>query len=841
MPRDALLKVLQTEVHGLSCEEAQKRCGVYGPNALKSREQLSRLRVLWNQLRSPLLLLLVFAAAISAITAEWGDALIITLILTASIGIAYAREYRAQKAMQQLRARLQIRADVMRNGQMQSMPAINLVPGDVFQLSAGKLVPADAVILEANHFFTNEAALTGESYPVEKSAGVAAEDAGLSKRSNCTFMGTQVHSGSALCVVVATGGFTQLGAIAHRLALRPPETEFDRGIRHFGYMLASSVFVMVILVFFINVLFDREPVQTLLFAIALAVGLSPELMPVILSVNLSRGAQMMAQKGVLVKRLNAIENLGSMDILCTDKTGTLTEGAVRLDSACDWMGEPSSEVHGMAVANAVLQGGLSNPLDEAIVQSRPANFAMPEKIAEIPYDFVRKRLSVAVRDREGIRLITKGAFASILEICTSLPGAIPFEASVRARLQENYAHWTSQGIRVLGIASRRLDGKESMGREVESEMSFEGFLLFLDRPKEGVTEALRELSALGVAVKLITGDSKLVAVHVANAVGMRAERVLTGRELDEMHDAALWRAAENTDLFVEVDPNQKERIILSLKKMRHVVGFLGDGINDAPAMHAADTSISVDQAVDVAKEAADFVLMDRHLDTIRKGIEEGRKTFANTLKYILATTSANLGNMVSMALASLFLPFLPLLAGQILLNNLLSDIPAIGLAGDNVDPELVDRPRRWDMDFIRRFMLEFGLLSSFFDFLTFGCLAWFFSVQEQLFRTAWFVESLFTELLVALVVRTERPLLRSRPGSILGISTLALLVVAIAIPYVPASKILGFVPMPPAVMATVIAVSVLYVISAEALKSRFYRAAPGARPKPGNRQLPRDP
>jgi Mg2+-importing ATPase len=823
LPSSELERALQSSALGLTAAEAQARLADHGANELSSQRPVSRLRALTDQLRSPLLLLLLFAAAASALTGSWVDALIVFSILFASVGISYSREYHAQAAAAALSARVHVRASVLRAGQLVSIPAREVVPGDVVQLCAGSLVPADAVVLEASDCFVNEAVLTGESFPVTKDRGVVAPDTELGQRSNSVFLGTNVRSGTARCLVVATGASTQFGAVARRLTLRAPETEFDRGLRRFGYMLSSAMLVMVLLVFAANMLMGRPPVETLLFSIALAVGLSPELLPAILSINLSRGAQAMADIGVLVKKLNAIENLGSMDVLCTDKTGTLTEGIVRLEGAYDPRGERSDAVLALAMENAALQTGLPNPLDEAIVQAGTTPVPIAAKLGEVPYDFVRKRLSVVIRSEHGARLITKGAFELVLQACTRTTEGAALDPELRGALLERFHAWSRQGTRVLAVATRELPERDSYSRSDEQDLSFAGYLTFLDSPKQGVGEALSGLRALGVSLKLITGDTKLVAQHVATQVGMNAERVLTGRELDELHDEALWHAAEETELFVEVDPNQKERIILSLKKMRHVVGFLGDGINDAPAMHAADTSLSVDQAVDVAKEAADFVLMEKDLRVIRRGIEEGRKTFANTLKYVLTTTSANLGNMVSMAAASLFLPFLPLLAGQILLNNFLSDIPAVGIADDSVDAELVERPRRWSMRFIARFMLVFGTLSSLFDFLTFGLLLGVFAAAPAMFRTGWFVESLLTELVVALVVRTRGPFFGSRPGRVLLLSTLLLIPLTLLIPYLPYSELLGFVPMPWSMLATLVAITLGYILATELVKVRFYR------------------
>jgi Mg2+-importing ATPase len=797
----------------------------YGPNELREQQPLSRLRVLWSQLRNPLLLLLAFAAGASAVTGEWIDAIIVTLIVVASTWIGYAREYRAQSSAAQLQARVRARATVLRDGQQTTAPFREIVRGDVVLLSAGSLVPADAVVAETTDLFVNEAVLTGESFPVEKKARAVAQDTALAERTNCVFLGTNVRSGTAKCVVVDTGARTQFGAIAHRLTLRPPETEFDRGVRRFGYLLTSAMLVMVLLVFAANMFLARPPVETLLFSVALAIGLSPELLPAILSVNLARGAELMAEQGVLVKRLNAIENLGSMDVLCTDKTGTLTEGVVRLEGAYRRRGEPDEKVLELAARNAELESGLANPLDEAILKAHTPDLRNVKKLAEVPYDFTRKRLSIVVRDPSGVHLITKGAVDHVLDVCT-------LDAETRADLEEQFRSWGAEGIRVLAVATRSLADKSAYDCDDECDLRFAGFLTFLDRPKEGVREALSDLARLGVSVKVITGDNRLVAEHVAKSVGMGSPKILTGRDLDELHDEALWRAAESTDLFVEVDPNQKERIILSLKKMGHVVGFMGDGVNDAPAMHAADTSLSVDQAVDVAKEAADFVLMERHLDVIRRGIEEGRRTFANTLKYILATSSANLGNMVSMAIASMFLPFIPLTAGQILLNNFLADVPAVGIADDSVDPELVDRPKRWDIRFIARFMVEFGILSSVFDFLTFAALLELFAAPPALFRTGWWVESLLTELVIALVVRTRRRFYKSRPGTVLLVSTVAITALAFAMPFAPFAKFIGFTRTPPAVLGALVAITLLYVVATEVMKARFYRgeeprAAPG--------------
>jgi Mg2+-importing ATPase len=825
-----LLSELHSAPNGLSITEAHERLKQVGPNVLKPRRHETALRAFITQFTSPLVLILVFAAVVSAIAGQWTDAAIVVAIVVASAVLSFAQEYSASHAVEKLRAQVTIKANVLRDAKPQLTPAEDLVPGDIVLLSAGSLIPADGIVLEARDFFVNQAVLTGETFPVEKKPGPVDAHAGLPERINTVFMGTSVRSGTARELIVQTGSNTAFGQIAERLTLRPPETEFERGIRRFGSLLTQIMTALVLGVFAINVILAKPPIDSLLFAIALAVGIAPELLPAIISINLSKGAQNMAQRGVIVRRLNAIENLGSMDTLCTDKTGTLTEGVVHLDGALDIQGHPSDDVLRWAYLNAAFQTGLANPLDEAILaQPHPDTTGM-DKLEEIPYDFIRKRLSVVVDSDPGTEikplLITKGALDTVLAICTHVrigESVVALDREQHVAIDRQYADWSAQGYRVLGIAVR--DVSRQLAYTVDSDecdMVFAGFLLFFDPPKSDARETLAALTKLGVQVKIITGDNRLVARHVADAVGLPNDSILPASEMEELHDEALWNVAERTSIFAEVDPNQKERIILALQKMGHVVGYMGDGINDAPALHAADIGISVDQAVDVAKEAADFVLLRTDLDVLRSGIEEGRCTFANTLKYIFTTTSANFGNMISMAGASLFLPFLPLLAKQVLLNNFMSDFPAMGIAGDNVDEDMVSRPHRWNIRFIRDFMIIFGLVSSIFDYATFGLLLLVLRATEQQFQTGWFIESLLTELVIALVVRTRRLFFRSRPGKLLWTSTLLVSLVTLIVPYLPFSKVLGFTPLPPWVMVALVALTGLYVIAAEIAKKYFY-------------------
>jgi len=832
VPAEELLAQLGSSSNGLTAAEAQRRLKESGPNTLKVRRPASPWGLFLNQFKSPLVIILLFAVIVSMIAGEWTDALVILTIVIGSAAITFWQEYSATNAVEKLRARLTQSVTAIRDGRPGSVPVESIVVGDVILLSAGSLIPADGVVLDAKDFFVNQAILTGETFPVEKQPGMAAGAANLAERANSVYMGTTVRSGRAQMLVAQTGAATSYGLIADRLSLRPPETEFERGIRHFGLMLSQIMVALILVVFAMNIVSQKPPIDSLLFAIALAVGISPELLPAIITINLSKGARDMARHGVIVRRLNAIENLGSMDVLCTDKTGTLTEGSVELNSALDVAGIPSDEVFRLAYLNAHFQTGLANPLDEAITTHHPIHVDGIAKVDEVPYDFVRKRLSVVVAEGDDApMMITKGALDNVLAVCSKYrqgDGSRPLDAAEAEQITGRFAGWSEQGFRVLGVATKTVPRQSVYTRDDERELTFSGFLLFFDPPRADAQAAIEALARLGVELKIITGDNRRVAKHVAEAVNLPVDGTLTGAQLNELRDEALLHAVEHTTLFAEVDPNQKERIILALKKTGHVVGYMGDGINDAPALHDADVGISVDGAVDVAREAADLVLLEHGLDVLRQGVEEGRRTFANSMKYIFTTTSANFGNMFSMAGASLFLPFLPLLAKQILLNNFLSDIPALTIAGDNVDRELVEKPRRWNIKFIRNFMIVFGLVSSAFDFLTFGVLLFVVRATEQQFQTGWFVESLMTELLVALIVRTRRPFYHSRPGRWLLVSTALIAVLTLAIPYLPINTLFGFVPLPPQVMGLIVFITLLYVAATEGVKRMFYARAPSS-------------
>ncbi len=856
-PVETLFDQLMTSSRGLGHEEAERRLRKFGPNSLTVGKKSSPFRQFLGQFKSPLILILIFAALVSITFGELVDATIVIIIIFGSAALTFAQEYRANKAVEKLREKLVLKATVFREGNQEVIPAEDVVPGDIVSLCAGSLIPADGVVIEARDFFVNQAALTGETFPVEKRPGVSEARSSLADRTNTVFMGTSARSGCATLLIVETGAATAYGQIASRLNLRPPETEFEHGIHHFGLIMMEIMTVLVLVVFAINV-FMREPlIDSFLFSVALAVGLAPELLPAVFSLNLSKGAQVMAKGGVIVRRLTSIQNIGSMDVLCTDKTGTITEGIVELDEALDIDGRPSDAVLGLAYLNSRLQTGLQNLLDEAVIakgdKQLTASFAEDDfvKIDEIPFDFVRRRLSIVVREKKSDRsritprgqqlrlshalgngnaernnlMITKGALEHVLEVCTQVERGgevMSLDEDCYAHILQRFTELSEQGFRVLGVATRELSLESVYSCADEAEMTFNGFLTFFDPPKKDAIRTITQLSELGVQLKIVTGDNRLVAQHVAELVGMKVSGIITGRQMGEMADEALWQAAERVNLFAEVDPNDKERLIRALHRTGHVVGFLGDGINDAPALYAADIGISVDTAVDVAKEAADLVLLERDLEVLRRGIVLGRNTFANSLKYIFTTTSANFGNMFSMAGTSLFLPFLPLLPKQILLNNFLSDIPALAIATDEVDPEMIAKPRHWDIHFIRDFMVLFGIVSSVFDYLTFGLLLLILHASPDQFRTGWFIESLMTELCVALVVRTRRVFFRSRPGRALLVSTVIVAILALAVPYLPFLNVLGFAPLPPLIMAMIIGITLLYMLAVEITKKAFY-------------------
>ena len=826
LPSVDLLSSLRTTPQGLTGDDARQRLASGGSQVRHRKGRTNTLMLLVSQFKSPIILILLFAVGLSFFLHDITNAIIILAIVLMSGLLGFWQERGAADAVEKLLAIIQVKATLLRDGKPTEVAIEEIVPGDIVLLKAGGIIPGDSLLLESNNLFVNEAALTGETFPVEKTAGVLPSDTPLSKRTNSLFTGTYAVSGTGTALIVKTGKETEFGQVSESLKLRPPETDFEHGIRHFGYLLMEVTLLMVISIFAINVYLHRPVLESFLFALALAVGLTPQLLPAIISVNLAHGAKRMAEVKVIVKRLAAIENFGSMDILCSDKTGTLTLGEVQLNAAANVDGKPSEKTLLYAQLNAFYQTGYTNPIDAAIIAYRPVEMSAYKKLDEEPYDFVRKRLSILVAKGDTRLLVTKGALSNILDVCTTAEtadGAVVEIATLQAQIQKQFAAFSEQGFRVVGVAYRDTGTQTGIAKDDEKAMTFLGFLALFDPIKPGTVEIIQTLRKLGISLKVITGDNRLVAAHVGSQAGLSSTNILTGPELREMSHAALRQRVNEVDIFAEIEPNQKEALIVALKQAGHVVGYIGDGINDASALHVADVGISVANAVDVAKEAADIVLLEKDLAVLEHGVREGRITFANTLKYVFMATSANFGNMFSMAGASLFLPFLPLLPTQILLTNLLTDFPEMTIANDSVDSEMVDKPRRWDIGFIRRFMMVFGLVSSVCDYLTFGVLLLLLHANPRQFRTGWFMESVVSASLIVFVIRTRKPFYRSRPGTYLLIATLATMAATLVLPYTPLASVFGFTPVPPLFLLALALILGFYIVIAEVAKVFFYR------------------
>jgi len=804
---------------GLTTVEAQSRLIQYGRNRLRDDNGNHPLAVLFRQFRSPMVLILLAAAALSAGLGEADEAIIVAVIVLASTGLGFVQEYRAGNAVAELRRRIAVVNVVRRDGVDVDVPASEIVPGEVIVLRAGSLISADGIILEATALHVDEAALTGESFPADKQA--ATEGDALAPI-NLVHMGTSVRSGEGLALVTATGTSTEFGSLALSVAAREPETSFARGTRQFGMLMTQIMFVLVTLVLIANILLGRPVLDSLLFAAALAVGITPELLPAIVTVTLSRGAKRLTERGVLVRRLVAIENLGAMDVLCTDKTGTLTVGDVSLEAAVGVDGQASTEVLRWAVLNSAFQTALPNPLDAAILRRRgEVDIEGTLKAGEIPYDFERKRLSVIVSDGRVATMACKGAVASVLGRCTRLGlGSNVQDLTLERRHAEEQrlAAWSREGRRVIALATRHVETGRHCGPDDETGLILIGYLLFSDPLKPGIAETVAALANNGVTLKIISGDNRYVAEHVAKSIGLKPH-LLVGSKVDGLGDRALARRLATANVFAEVSPVQKERIVAALRHAGHTVGYMGDGINDAPSLRAADIGISVDNAVDAAKASADVILLRQDLQVLLDGVLAGRTAFGNTIKYIAITISANFGNMISMAAASLLLPFLPMLATQILLNNLLSDLPMLAISTDRVDAELLQRPRQWDFRALVRSMISFGLVSSVFDGLTFFVLLQLFHTNAAVFQTAWFTESLLTELVVVAVMRTQRSFFRSMPSPVLLVVSAIVAATALVLPSLPfAMQLLDFVALSPPVLGAILAIVLSYVAASELLK-----------------------
>ncbi len=816
---------------GLTSAEAERRFAEFGPNEPAPPPSHTFLRAVARLFLNPLIFILLLAAGIAGFTGQTTDAGIITVVVLLGAGLDLLQAYRSENTIKTLRGRFAPTARVLRDGEWQTMPSAQLVPGDIVELTAGALIPGDARLLESKDLFVQEAALTGESLPVEKLVSVAgtSEDSGSP---NLVFLGSSVVSGVATAEIVATGARTMFGKIAAKLSERAQETAFDRGLKSFSGLIARTVLFLVLFLIAVSIAMHRDPLQSLLFAVALAVGLTPEFLPMITSVTLSKGALAMARKHVIVKHLSAIQNLGSIDILCSDKTGTLTAGAVKLRSSMDLNGAESDFVRLLGFLNSHFETGIRSVLDDAVCAVPLAAADEYHKLDEIPFDFERRRVSIVVQRGVGPSaprlLIVKGAPEAVFAIATNYvtqDGTKPLDDAARNTAQTRGEAMASDGLRLLGVAYKEIPEKAAYKIEDEEGLTLAGFLCFEDPPLADAAQALKDLEDDGVTVKMITGDSELVAGHVAREVGLSGTAVITGREMESVSDAAMPMVAEQSAVFARIFPAGKSRIIASLKRGGHVVGFLGDGINDAPSLRLADVGISVATATDVARDAADIVLLEPGLHVLNEGILEGRRAFGNVMKYLLMGTSSNFGNMLSMAGASVFLPFLPMLPTQILLNTFLYDLAQISIPTDNVDESFLRKPQHWDVALIRRFMVGVGPISSIFDFLTFYVLLHYFHAGQAEFQTGWFVESLATQTLVLFVIRTAGNPFRSRPSLPLAVTTLAVVAVGVIIPFSPVAPLLGFVPLPGSYFVFLAGMTILYLGLVDLAKRRVLRAA----------------
>ncbi|HET9932414.1 MAG TPA: magnesium-translocating P-type ATPase [Polyangiaceae bacterium] len=822
LPLGELLRELGTSPAGLGSGEATARLEHDGPNDAASGRSAS-LRGEWlRTLANPLLGILLFAGVASAILGQHSDVLIIAAIVVSSSALDLWQTTRSRRAVTQLQSRVAPTAKVVRDGGWVVLPRSDVVTGDVVRLSAGDLVPADLRLLQARDLHVHQSALTGESLPVEKTAVVEALSDGGPSSEALLFLGTSVVSGSATAVVVATGRRTAFGDVISRLGERPDETEFERGMKAFGNLILRTVFVLVLFILVVHLSFGRNALESLLFAVALAVGLTPEFLPLITTVTLAEGALAMARQKVIVKHLASIQNLGSIDILCSDKTGTITSGEMSLDASLDPLGAPAERPLAFGCLNSAFQTGLASPLDAAILAaSRPSPGY--EKTDEIPFDFERRRLSVVLRRDAELVMISKGAPEGILDGCTHFEAEGKVEAlseAELARCREAFQRLSQSGFRVLAVAYRAVERPDGHDVHDEREMTLLGYLTFADHLLEGTRESIARLQRDGVSIKILTGDNELVTAHVCRQAGLDVSSMVLGPALEDLDTPALARVAEQNTVFARLSPAGKHRIIRALKSHGHTVGFLGDGINDAPSLHGADVGISVAGAVDVAREASDIILLESHLDVLHAGIIAGRRAFANVLKYLLMGTSSNFGNMLSMAGAAVVLPFLPMLPTQLLLNNFLYDVSQVTIPSDRVDPALLEKPARWDVRNIQRFMLVIGPVSSVYDFLTFWLLLRAFKFGEVRFRTGWFVESLVTQTLVLFVIRTmDRPW-KSKPSALLTVTTLSVVAIAVLLPALPFAPRLGFEPLPVAYLPTLVLLVATYLAIVELIKRR---------------------
>lgn len=803
---------------GLTGAEADRRLKETGPNVLVQARQKSEFLILLSNLKNPLVIILLIASAVSFGLGESASASIIFVMVLVSVFMDYFQERDARNAAEALRQTVKTKVTVLRDATTSELNPEDLCPGDLILLNAGKIVPADVRIVASKDFFVNQSSLTGESFPCEK-ISEPVPDAGedLTTLDNIGFMGSSVITGTARALVVKTGRMTEFGRIAEKLVNREQETDFTRGMRQFGFLIMRITVILVLFIFLVNAVWKHNFLESFMFSLAVAVGLTPELLPMVMSVTMAKGSLRMAKKGVIVKKLASIPNFGSMEVLCTDKTGTITEDHIELIKYVDASGVTSEALFVLAYVNSYFQTGIKNPLDDAVLAHKKLDVSGFRKIDEIPFDFSRKMMSVIADTGEGPVLICKGAPEEILKCCH-------LSEVLRTQAMQQYEALSADGFRVLAIGTRPVPGQTRFGRADEQQLDLRGFIAFLDPPKEDAGQTIAMLAEIGVEVKIITGDNHLVTQKICSQIGLPVKGVLQSHELDLLTDDGLQKRVLETTIFTRFSPEQKNRVILALKSYHRAVGYMGDGINDAPSLKTADIGISVNSATDVAKDAASIILTHKDLMVLKEGILEGRKTFGNTMKYILMGLSSNFGNMFSVAIATLFLPFLPMLPVQILINNFLYDSAQMAIPMDNVDESYTRRPQRWNLRIIRIYMIVFGLTSSLFDLATFYLLYRIYRVNEAQFRTGWFMESLATQILVVFIIRTNLlPFIQSRPAKALVVSTLVCLAIGWILPFAGFARVIGFQGLDGQVVAVIVGLVMVYLLCAELVKRFIFR------------------
>ena len=825
-----ILKQLNTGEDGLSSREAQERIDKYGQNILEERKSSSNIEMFINQFKNPIIIILIFAAVLSIFLKDYSDGIIILIIIMISAFLSYNHESKANNAVKKLLSSVSVKSSVLRDGKFEEIDNAMLTVGDIINVKTGDMIPADCLLIEENSLSMDESSLTGETFPVEKNPQRIPVDTALSNRKNSLWMGTHVISGSGKAVIVNPAKDSEFGKITASLDEKDSDTDFEKGIRNFGNLILHITTLLIGLIFVFNIVLNKSFLESFMFALALSVGLTPQMLPAIISVNLSQGAERMAKQGVIVKKLNAIENFGSMTVMCSDKTGTITQGKVKLDAALDCNGKKSDNIYKLAAINSYFQEGYVNPIDNAILDANTNDFSKYTKLFEIPYSFKFKLLSVMVRtdrDFSGKNImVTKGALTNVLNVCKTYENSDKTGGGieeVKSRILDLFDKYSSQGYRVLGLAYKLIEDEMDIQKQKAEDMVFVGLLLFIDPLKDDIKDVVAEMNRLGVSLKMITGDNHLIAKNIGRQIGLDPEKILLGEDLDSYSLSHLDKKVLDIDIFAEISPNQKEKIIMAYKQAGEIVGYMGDGINDSPAIKQADVGVSVNTAADTAKDAAAIVLLQNSLKVLISGINEGRRTFINTLKYIFVATSANFGNMFSMAGASLFLNFLPLLPKQILLTNLLTDFPSLQIASDSVDEDWLKSPVKWDMKFIKKFMVLFGIISSVFDYITFAVLLFVFRSNEELFHTGWMLESVISAIVVMLIVRTARPVLVSKPSNRLLIAIVGVAIFLPVIIYSPINSYLGLVSIPINALMALLGVSLLYALTAEILKKSFYK------------------